>query len=128
MQRVLRWDVPVDDDWHPIGTGRAVHVAARGHRKRPGDLVEVWTLEDGPDTGPWEVPTRLVTVVGTGHAVPAGSYYIGTAPVPAFAVNETGQSRHPLEIESVAGLVWHVFGAEPWSAVRGELDAGGSPS
>lgn len=114
MQRVLRWEVPVDDDWHQIGAGRALHVAARTHRNRPGDLVEVWTLEEGPDAGAWgEIEGRFVTIVGTGHPVPAESYYIGSAVVPAFSVNETGQLRHPLEVESVAGLMWHVFGRQP---------------
>lgn len=112
MQRVLRWDVPVDDEWHEIGAGRVVHVASRAHRKRPGDLVEVWTLEERPFPGTDELEgPRLVRVFGTGHEVPDEAHYIGTAVVPAFAVHETGLARHPLEVESVAGLAWHVFGA-----------------
>lgn len=110
MQRVLRWDVPVDDEWHEIGAGRVVEVAARAHRKRPGDLVEVWTLEDHPGTSTADLPKRSVVVVGTGHPAPLDSEYLGTAIVPAFLVHQTGQSRHPLDVESTAGLVWHVFG------------------
>lgn len=110
MQRVLRWDVPVDDEWHEIGAGRVVEVAARTYRKRPGDMVEVWTLEDYPGTSTADLPMRSVSVVGTGHPAPLDSAYLGTAIVPAFLVHETGQSRHPLAVESAAGLVWHVFG------------------
>lgn len=112
MQRVLRWDVPVDDQWHEIGGGRVVHVAARAHRKRPGDLVEVWTLEGAHPPGTTEPGKRSVIVIGTGHTAPENTEYIGTAVVPAFLVHETGQLRHPLEVQSAAGLVWHVFGTD----------------
>lgn len=115
MERVLRWEVPVDDEWHDIGAGRVVHVAARSYRKRPGDLVEVWTLEVdyAGDGSTADLAMRPVTVIGTGHPAPSPAWYIGTAIVPAFVVHETGQSRHPLDVESAAGLVWHVFGRKP---------------
>lgn len=110
MQRVLRWDVPVDDQWHEIGAGYVAHVAARTHRERHGDLVEVWTVEDVADTQvSVVVPMRSVTVVGTGHQVPDNTEHIGSAVVPAFHV-VSGPTRGTVErIESTAGLVWHVF-------------------
>jgi hypothetical protein len=113
MQRVLRWEVPVDDEWHEIGAGRVVEVAARAHHQRPGDLVEVWTLEDFAGTSTADLRRRPVTVIGTGHPAPNDAAYLGTAIVPAFRVHETGQIRHPLDVESAAGLVWHVFGRTP---------------
>lgn len=110
MQRVLRWDVPVDDQWHEIGAGYVAHVAARTHRERHGDLVEVWTVEDVADTQVTVVvPMRSVTVVGTGHQVPDNTEHIGSAVVPAFHV-VSGPTRGTVErIESTAGLVWHLF-------------------
>jgi hypothetical protein len=110
MQRVLRWDVPVDDQWHEIGAGYVAHVAARTHRERHGDLVEVWTVEDVADTQvSVVVPMRSVAVVGTGHQVPDNAEHIGSAVVPAFHV-VSGPTRGTVEhIESTAGLVWHLF-------------------
>lgn len=110
MQRVLRWDVPVDDQWHEIGAGYVAHVASRAHKHRPGDLVEVWTVEEVADTQVTvTVPMRSVTVIGTGHQVPDDAEHIGTAVVPTFRV-VSGPTRGTVEwIESTAGLVWHVF-------------------
>jgi len=111
MHRVLRWDVPVDDGWHEIGAGAVVHVAARAHRERPGDLVEVWTLESSPGAGldPSELRKRSVSVFGTGHLLPRDAQHIGSAVVPSFRV-VSGPTRGDVErIESIAGLVWHVF-------------------
>lgn len=110
MHRVLRWEVPVDDAWHKIGAGDVVHVAAREYKRKPGDLVEVWTLEEGPDAGPWAGhATRSVTIVGTGHPLPEDVYHIGTAVVPAFHIL-SGPTRGSVDhIEAAAGLVWHVF-------------------
>ena len=119
MQRVLRWEIPVDDEWHWIGAGQVAHVAARTHRERPGDLVEVWTIEQTPDPAEhreqdttFRVPMRPAIAVGTGHPSPIGAEHLGTAVVPVFVVHETGQLRHPLDIQSAAGAVWHVFAVE----------------
>lgn len=123
MQRVLRWDVPVDDGWHEIGAGPVVHVAARSHRERPGDLVEVWTLEDTPTTfiDADGIPRRSVSVYGTGNRLPDDVYHLGTAVVPALRV-VAGPTRGTVEgVESVAGLVWHVFAKhEPAPQVAGD--------
>jgi hypothetical protein len=115
MQRVLQWEVPVDDEWHEIGAGRVVEVAARAHRERPGDLVEVWTLEDYPGTSTADLVKRSATVIGTGHPAPLNTEYLGTAVVPAFALvyQEDDDSKSALQVESHAGLVWHVFGRTP---------------
>lgn len=122
MHRVLRWEVPVDDAWHKVGAGAVVHVAAREYKRKPGDLVEVWTLEEGPDAGPWAGhATRAVTVVGTGHPLPADVYHIGTAVVPTFHIL-SGPTRGSVDhIESAAGLVWHVFAKHDPEAERQAL-------
>jgi hypothetical protein len=111
MQRVLRWDVPVDSEWHEIGAGHVVHVAARDHRQTPGDLVEVWTLEDtAPDGIKFdELRKRSVIVVGTGHAIPFDNVkHIGSAVVPTFTAVSRKRDTDE-QIVSMAGLVWHVF-------------------
>lgn len=109
MQRVLRWDVPVDSQWHDIGAGPVVLVAARTHRERPGDLVEVWTLEDTPGTSTADLPHRAVTVIGTGHPAPNDTRHIGSAIVPAMRIVPSALMSQPDLIVSRAGLVWHVF-------------------
>ncbi len=86
MRRVLRELVPVDDQVHELAvTGPIVHVAARRE-----DAVDVWWVYDS------DVPERvlLVRVFGTGHLVPAGPEYLGTAVTPS------------------GRLVWHLF-ADP---------------
>lgn len=111
MQRVLRWDVPVDSEWHNIGAGAVVHVAARSYHERPGDLVEVWTLEDTEPDGIQfdELRKRSVSVFGTGHLLPRDAVHVGSAVVPTFHV-VPGPTRGTVErVESMVGLVWHVF-------------------
>lgn len=81
--RVLRYEVPVDDAWHPVEfAGDVLHVAAR----RP-DVVEFWAL-DGTAA---EVSTRQLRVFGTGQPFDEPMTYMGTA----------------LAAEGV--LVWHLF-------------------
>lgn len=121
MHRVLRWDVPVDDAWHEIGAGDVVHVAARGHRERPGDLVEVWTLEETPGVDTSELPKRSVSVAGTGHRLPEDVYIIGTAVVPTFDLVTPDSRGGVVQIHSRAGLVWHVIAKHDPEAERQAL-------
>lgn len=112
MQRVLRWAVPVDDKWHEIGAGRVVEVASRTHLERPGDLVEVWTLEETPDASTADMKQRSVIIVGTGHAAPLDSVYLGTALVPELRLADPVFLGTSGTVVSGAGLVWHVFGRD----------------
>lgn len=83
-RRALRWSVPVDDQWHQIGSGQVLHVDARSN-----GTVEVWTLEGSAPS-----VARTVRVYGTGQSIAeADTEHIGTALTPGGA------------------LVWHVFGA-----------------
>lgn len=110
MQRVLRWEVPVDDKWHQIGAGRVVEVASRTHRERPGDLVEVWTLEQTRDASTADLQQRSVIIVGTGHPAPMDSTYLGTSIVPELRLASPASLGTTGDVVSLAGLVWHVFG------------------
>jgi hypothetical protein len=97
-RRVLRYEVPVDDDWHTIGGGRVVHVDNRPQRFT--DLhprLEVWTeehlLDDWPAT-PALTAERRVIVVGTGHQIPpAATQHLGSVLDGPF--------------------VWHLFAEQP---------------
>lgn len=97
IRRILRWEVPVDDEWHGIGAGRVVHVGDRPPQfphAATGDRVEVWTEEDCPDDFPKtevEAP-RLVRVFGTAQ------------PLPDEARAHVGSALSPL-----GRLVWHVY-------------------
>ena len=80
--KVLKWAVPVDDEFHPIGWGPVARVAASSI-----GLVHVWTIEaDAVDA-----PDRPARVYGTGHMVPDDMQHLGSAGDDIF--------------------VWHVFGS-----------------
>lgn len=80
--RVLKWSVPVDDQPHPIGAGRVVHVGCQDDAW----TTQVWTLEtDEPDTD-------FAQVFGTGQ------------PLPGSATEHLGST-----ISSSGLFVWHVF-------------------
>lgn len=116
MFRVLRWEVPVDSEWHDIGAGAVVHVAARYHQQQPGDLVEVWTLEatavDG--AGSDELRKRSVIAVGTGHAIPFDNVeHLGSAVVPTFDLVPSMLRGGKDHVQSRAGLIWHLFAKYP---------------
>jgi hypothetical protein len=92
--RVLRWEIPVDDQWHQIGGGRVLHTACR---PPSATTVHIWTLE--PENT--AIAPRHACVIGTGHRVPmdAGDH-LGTA------------------ITHDDALVWHVFEQRPRGANR----------
>jgi hypothetical protein len=66
-EKVFRYKVPVDDEWHLIECGQVLHVAGRRH-----GVVEFWAIAQSTP--------HLFTAVGTGHTVPdGGAFYVGTA-------------------------------------------------
>ena len=81
-RKVLKWDVPVDDQLHEIGSGPVVLVACQ----HSVDVVSVWTDEDSEN-----IQMRAAQVYGTGHPVPLFDEHLGSV-IPHQA------------------LVWHVFG------------------
>lgn len=82
--KVLKWSVPVDDSFHPIGSGKVCMVACQ----YGPSIVEVWTEELG------EAHYRSAIVVGTGHDVPDYTEHIGST------------------IAANGALVWHVYAQE----------------
>jgi hypothetical protein len=96
MRTIYRYKVPVDDLVHEHKlTGRLLSVA-----NGPGEPrdVEFWAEHD--DTLP-EYAFKFL-VVGTGHPVPEGGTYVGTAP----------RTRE--------GLVWHLYSWPAKVVVRGQ--------
>lgn len=76
MTRVLRYEIPVDDQVHHLVLcGPTLHVATR-HM----DTVEMWCQDEGL------ARQVALTVVGTGHPWPDGAFYLGTAIVPGGAL------------------------------------------
>lgn len=75
MRRVLKWTVPVDDQWHPVGAGPVIHVASQfGY----ADLMQIWTVEEcSVDGAPYQKPMGCL-IVGTGHRVPDFTESIGS--------------------------------------------------
>jgi hypothetical protein len=82
MRAMHRYVVPVDGAAHLFGlTSNPVAVANAGI-----EAVEFWAehTEEAP------VVKRLFQVFGTGHPLPGGARYFGTAP-------------------RISGLVWHLY-------------------
>lgn len=72
MSRILRYEIPVDDQWHTItGCAMPVHVGCRDI-----GVVEFWAWER-PGSRPHQY-----RVIGTGHPVDDDLWYCGTAIAP----------------------------------------------
>lgn len=79
---IWRYEVPVDDRWHPLQlSGEILHVDCRSVQ-----TVEVWARHTD---GPQEI--RSFRVYGTGQSMPDNLAHVGTALAPG------GQ------------LVWHLM-------------------
>lgn len=87
-KRIYRYEVPVDDCWHIIRSGKPLHVACRQL-----DTVEFWAASPDDMAGSGE--ERHFRVYGTGHPMPDALTYVGTALAPG------------------GHLVWHLV-ADPW--------------
>lgn len=89
--RVLRWQVPINDRDHlfmALPGDLLGHIAASlGPPITGGDYVEFWTFAR---EAVFLTPERTFRVFGTGHLVPDGYEWRGTAP-------------------RVSGLVFHLF-------------------
>lgn len=84
-QRVLKWNVPVDDRPHQIGGGPVVLVDCQY-----GDPsnVQVWTVENGNQR------PVIAQVYGTGQPAPTDAFAVGSVLV---------------EGHTFGTLVWHVL-------------------
>lgn len=72
--RVLKWAVPVDDQFHPIGGGKVVHVSTLD----AVSPVYIWTEEEVDKFETVHPPTRHTCIYGTGHSIPPLLEHIGT--------------------------------------------------
>lgn len=88
IRRVLKWNIPVDDQDHPIGSGPVVLVGCQNGDHRN---VQVWTEEVEPIT------PRRARVYGTGQPLPGGDVHIGSVIAPTVPPKT---------------LVWHVYASE----------------
>lgn len=83
MRRMLKYQIPVDDQWHEHAAG-ADGFAHVGHQAE--GFVTLWSV-DLENSG---VRTVWLRVFGTGQEIPSNGQYVGTALEPH-------------------GLVWHLF-------------------
>jgi hypothetical protein len=88
--RILKTEVPIDDEWHAVRVGSGVvHV---GHQHE--GCVTIWYREQDPNV------QRITTyrVYGTGHDIKAlaGEGLLGIYPT------------HVATVQSPSGLVWHL--------------------
>lgn len=96
-RRMLRYEVPIDDEWHEIVAGEALHVDCRQFT-----TVEFWALE-GTEF------TQTLRVFGTGHPLPNEPLrHVGTALSPFAPERQTMRGTPRGE------LVWHLFRKEPF--------------
>lgn len=80
--RILRFEVPVDDRWHEVpAASPPLHVACRKL-----DVVEFWAFGVTED-----IRSQKYRVFGTGHPLDDAVNYVGTALAPG------------------GGLVWHLM-------------------
>lgn len=75
MSRILRYEVPVDGEWHSFDASFTfpLHVACRDPH-----IVEFWAWELGAQTN---TPVEF-RVIGTGHPFEEPGAYVGTAIAP----------------------------------------------
>lgn len=89
-RRMLRHEVPVDDQPHTFGPlCDPVHVAAK--LTMEGYVVEFWA--EAGDNGAGNQP-RLFQVYGTGHPLPNTAKWVGTC-------------------DRINGFVWHLYEVTP---------------
>jgi hypothetical protein len=71
--RMLRYEVPVDDQWHTLACGIPMAVGCRRN-----DVVEFWAYEMSP-----QPPTRQFRVFGTGQPFDKDDiWYAGSVTTP----------------------------------------------
>lgn len=76
-QRIFRFEVPVDDEWHVITSRHPLHVFCRD-----ATTVEYWAWSGPDDIG----DARTYKVIGTGQVIPDNVAYVGTAVAPGGAL------------------------------------------
>lgn len=90
MSRILKWTVPIDDQWHEVGTGPVALVAKwksnADYMSLEGPFALVWTIEPAEDD-PMEAyarelnsvrSVRRARVYGTGQDWPSVCDHLGS--------------------------------------------------
>lgn len=80
MKRILKTDIPIDDQWHVVETADVRHVG----QQHDDTTVTFWWEETA------DVRARRLRVFGTGHEIPDDTTYVGT-------------------VQASNGLVWHLI-------------------
>lgn len=92
-RRMLRYQVPADDEWHTVELKAGASVFIAAHSERGPDRVDFWAEGDLDENfapaGPLE--PRKFRVFGTGQPLPDGVVWRATT------------ARSP------EGLVWHLM-------------------
>lgn len=75
--RVLKFPIPLDDEWHEIPYHRSYDGERGWHIGMQNGVVMLWTI---PTTEVVETDDRvdLLKVVGTGHRWDSRNYYVGS--------------------------------------------------
>lgn len=82
--RVLKFPVPIDDQWHELPYVRDTDSSVPWHIGMQGDVVMVWCVPAETDQ------TDKLKVVGTGHYWHPHNHYVGT-------------------VQDPRGFVWHLI-------------------
>lgn len=105
-RRVLRYEIPIDDNFHEIPAGKILHLSDYRQKHITGERarIEVWveTTFDGSRVLSPIVGLQRVQVFGTGHPLPEDATHLATC----------------LD----GALVWHLYNVNHAApAVRGYL-------
>lgn len=97
-KRILKWEVPIDDEEHNIGNGKVVHVGlpkipALGSLRRE---VCIWTEETMSNDSASILTDRTVKIFGTGREFPDDHCHVGSV----------------VDSSDTAYAVWHVYEVE----------------
>lgn len=82
LRRVLRYEIPIDDNFHEIPAGKILHLSEYRHKNITGERarIEVWvevTFEGAGVVFPI-IGLQRVQVFGTGHPLPEDAAHLAT--------------------------------------------------
>ena len=86
--KILKFDIPIDDQWHTIGVGTGV--VHTGHQRE--GFVTVWFVQHDPERQNIET----YRVYGTGQDI---ELYVGFTTYPKYVAT----------VQAPGGLVWHLM-------------------
>lgn len=118
MKRILKTEIPIDDQWHTVQTGDVLHVG-----QQSADTLTFWWEETA------DVRARRLRVFGTGHEIPDDTTYAGTVEASMGLVWHLVEEGAPLKVTFLPAVVEtldpEALAAEVLRVVRHELGTGG---